>query len=380
MSEQSDAGYPPPGAGGAPPPGPPPPPGPAYGPPPPAGPPAYGQPPYGQPAYGQPGHGPGRPGPWRPPVAQPGVVPLRQLTLGDVFGGSLQTIRRNPRTTIALSLAVSAVFMALPLVASLLWGLLDLGSVSADSFLSGSGAAGGTFFSVASNLGVVLNVLASIVITGLMTRVVASAVVGRPMRAGEAWARTRGRLGGLLLLLVVSVLAAVVLLGVPGGLGLLLGYALGGGVGAWLVLTLGLLVGVVLLVWVWTRWLLLATPALVLEGIGVRAALRRAGTLSRGQSWRLLGTALLAQLAAGVAAQVVAVPLAVVGAVSLFLVDSSWGPAVFLLATNLSTLLTTAIVGPFVAGVTTLQYVDQRFRKEGLDLALLEGALGDRPG
>lgn len=378
MSEQPDAGqpgYPPPGAGGPPPPGPAAAPGASYGAPPPGG--AL---PHGQPPYGHPGHGPGRPGPWRPPVAQPGVVPLRQLTLGDVFGGSLQTIRRNPRTTIALSLVVSAVFMALPLLASVLWGLLDLGSMTMESFLAGSGAAGGSFFSVASNIGVLFNVLASIVITGLMTRVVASAVVGRPMRAGEAWSRTRGRLGGLLLLLVVSVLVAVVLVGVPAGLGALLGYALGGGLGAWLVLTLGVLVGVVLLAWVWTRWLLLATPALVLDGLGVGAALRRAGALSRGQGWRLFGTALLAQLAAGVAAQVVAVPLAVVGAVSLFVVDSSWGPATFLLATNLSTLLTTAIVGPFVAGVTTLQYVDQRFRKEGLDLALLEDALGDRPG
>ncbi|GAB3989240.1 hypothetical protein [Nocardioides marmoraquaticus] len=380
MSEQPDAGYPPPGPTGAPPPpGPSPtsPPGPSYGAPPPppgygAAPPSYGAPPPGR-GYAH----PGRPGPWRPPIAQPGVVPLRQLTLGDLFGGALQTIRRNPRTTIALALAVSAAFMALPVLGSLLWGVLDLGGTS-DALLEGGG---GPLFTFASYSGVLFNLLASLVITGLMTRVVASAVVGRPMRAGEAWARTRGRLPALLGLVLVSLLLTVFVVGGFAVVGVLLALAAGGGEVAALVGGVGLgLVGLLPLVLVYTRYLLLATPALVLEDLGVGAALRRAGQLSRGQFWRLLGISVLGQLAAGVVAQVVAVPLAVGGGVAMVFVESSWGPAVFLLSQNVSTLLTTAIVGPFVAGVTTLQYVDQRFRKEGLDLALLEGALGDRQG
>ena len=54
-----------------------------------------------------------------------------------------------------------------------------------------------------------------------------------------------------------------------------------------------------------------------------------------------------------------------------------------LLATYISTVLTGALIRPFNAGVMALQYYDQRFRKEGLDIQLLNQSLqrqgrGDR--
>src|ERR1700712_1015477 len=108
-----------------PPPGPPP--GQQWGPP--AGPPPPGAP-VGHPAYGPPPWPPG------PPVHQPGVVPLRPLNLGDLFGGATLTIRRNPGATVGLAALVTLAFMSVPIVVPLVLGLtdslpsLDLGSGS----------------------------------------------------------------------------------------------------------------------------------------------------------------------------------------------------------------------------------------------------------
>ena len=92
-------------------------------------------------------------------------------------------------------------------------------------------------------------------------------------------------------------------------------------VGAQAGVAIGFVVGVPLLLaalavglFVQIRFFQLAAPALVLERTGVFASLRRAGRLSRGQFWRIFGILLLTALVIGVVGQVVAVPLAVVGA------------------------------------------------------------------
>ena len=59
----------------------------------------------------------------------------------------------------------------------------------------------------------------------------------------------------------------------------------------------------------YTRYVLLAAPALVLEGTGVFASFRRAGRLSRGQFWRILGHLPARQPRASVVGQVIAVPV-----------------------------------------------------------------------
>ena len=316
--------------------------------------------------------------PWTPPTARPGVVPLRPLTLGDIFGGALETIRRNGAATVGTALLVTLAFMIVPIVGAVAIGAGDLVS---GFDLEGDGSSGSVTLSdvsvfVASLLSSVFNALATIVIVGLIVRVAGAAVVGRPMRAGEAWARTRRRLPALVGLALVTGLAAVLVVVVPVAVGTGIGLLLGSEVLAVVLAVLLGLGGVVLLVWGWVRLVLLAAPALVLEDLGVRAALARARDLSRGQFWRLLGIALLAQLAAGIVGQVISVPFAVAGIAAVFALPDSWSLAGLLLTTNVATVVTGGLIGPFTAGITALQYVDQRFRKEGLDITLLEESLG----
>lgn len=351
-------------------------PGPAYPPPGGQAPPPYAGPPGPPGRPGPAGPPPGAPGPWGPPVAQPGVVPLRPLGLGDLLGGAVQTIRRNPAATTGTALLVTALFMLVPVLASVALGASGTGgdfdlTSSEDPF----GGSGGVAYYGITVLSALLSALASVVISGLMVRVVGAAVVGRPMRAGEAWRRTRGRLPALVGLSLLGGLATSVLVGIPVGLGVAV-YALSGSGPLAVALALLLLLGAaVAAVWLWTRFFLLAAPALVLEDLGVGAALRRARALSAGQFWRLFGIALLAVVLGNVVAQVVAIPFAVVGLVLAFVVPAGWALPALLLSTNVATVLTGALVGPFSAGVTGLQYVDQRFRKEGLDITLLDESL-----
>ena len=107
--------------------------------------------------------------------------------------------------------------------------------------------------------------------------------------------------------------------------------------------------------------------------------MRRAGQLSRGQFWRLFGISLLAGLAAGIVSQLVQIPFAILGVVLAFVLPGSWGTVALLLTTYVATVITGSVTSPFTGGVTALQYFDQRFRKEGHDIELLNRTLAQPP-
>jgi hypothetical protein len=339
-----------------------------------------GSPPPGAPAAGGPpdGHAPGwgpAPGPgWGTPALKPGVVALRPLRLSDLFDGAFSTIRRNPTAMVGLAALVNLAFLAIPVLLTLV--LAATGSLSGtgrDSLTDGTGGFGAGASTLLGYLGAVFGWLATVVLNGLVVHVVAEAVLGRRTGVADAWRATRGRLPRLVGLLLLSILLAVVLVGVPVAVGVLLGLqvGLGTGIAVGLVLTL---LGVVALLWVQVRLLLLASPALVLERLGVVASLRRAHTLSRGQFWRLFGTWLLTALVSAVVGQVIAIPLGIVSVLATLQLSGTVGALVTDFASYVSQLLVGALTTPFTSGVAALQYVDQRIRKEGLDVQLIAAA------
>jgi hypothetical protein len=341
----------------------------SYPPPPGALPPGSAPPgstPVGPPYDGGPGPG------WGAPALKPGVVALRPLRLSDLFDGALTTIRRNPTAMVGLAALVNLGFLVVPVLVTL--ALAATGALSGngeDSFTDG-GFLGGSGTGL-GYLGTAFGWFAGVVLNGLVTHVVAEAVLDRRTGVAEAWRATRGALPRLVGLLLLSLVATVVLVGVPVGVGVLLGVqvGLGAGLAVGVVLTL---LGVVALVWVQVRLFLLAAPALVLERLGLAASLRRAHGLSRGQFWRLFGTWLLAGLVAAVVGQVVAVPLGVVSVFAALQLSGAAGALVTVFASYVSQLLVGALTTPFTSGVAALQYVDQRIRKEGLDVQLIAAA------
>lgn len=367
--------YPPPGApDGMPPPGPPlgywPPPG-AQGPipngPTPIPPTPGGPAPLGQTA-------------WGPPVHQPGVVPLRPLTLGDLLGGALQTVRANPKATVGIAAVVTFGFMLIPMLGTLLLGigggLPTFELVPEESSGMNTGDIG---LLISTGVSAVFSLLASIVVTGLIVRVVEQALVGAKISAGEAWQLSKSRLLPLLGLTVLVGVGLTLVLLVPIAVGIAFGIVLDNTLLTVLLGILGGFLGVAGSVFLFTRYVLLAAPSLVLEGHGVFASLRRAAQLSHGQFWRLFGIYLLTNLITSFVGQVIAIPFSILGVGLMFVVPESWALASMLLATNIATVLTGALIGPFNAAVLALQYYDQRFRKEGLDIQLLNQSLHAGP-
>jgi hypothetical protein len=146
------------------------------------------------------------------------------------------------------------------------------------------------------------------------------------------------------------------------------------------LLVVALLGGVVLGVWLWVRYTL-AAPALMLERQGVRAALRRSAKLVTGSWWRVFGIQLLIVVLLVVVGGVIELPVSFIaglvagdGADSVFggsLDDVSW---TYLAISGIGGVLSTAVTLPISAGVTALLYIDQRIRREALDIELARAA------
>ena len=392
--------YPPPGASGDDSTGPPPPP-PGWQPPPPTQP--YPAQPYPQQPYPQPGHAPpgyplqyppqyppqypGQyPGPYPGPYApqpgmlgaahKPGAIALRPLQLGDMYDAAFRIIRFNPKATVGSAVLVTAVAMLIPVVvtAVLTWSVnlsLDPGS---DGF-TGAEAAGLVGALGSLLLGTVLQSLGLILVTGMVAHVTMAAAVGKKLTLGEAWAATAGKrlkLVGLVLLLglmLILLLALFVLAWVAGVV------ALDSGAAIALFLLVSIPAFLLALWWFWIRIYYLPVPALMLEDVGVFGAIERGHALTRNAFWRVFGIALLTAIITSIAGSMLGVPVTMVmDALLSGGLDSQYAALSLTLVNAVSSVVQAAFVAPFTAAVTSLQYVDQRIRKEAFDVELMTRA------
>ncbi|WHM32635.1 glycerophosphoryl diester phosphodiesterase membrane domain-containing protein [Streptomyces sp. BPPL-273] len=360
---------------------PPPPPGPGWGAPPPGPPGGYGGQGGGYGGYGAPGGPGGWGGGWGgpPPAAKPGVIPLRPLGVGEILDGAVSTMRTYWRTVLGISLTV-AVFTEIIVV--LLQGLvLDNSGTEAlndpDASLSELGDAL-TETSINSGAVFLISLIGTVLATALLTTVTSRAVLGRPVTAGEAWRDARPqvlKLFGLIVLLLLIV-AGIVLAGMAPGL--LVTATAGGGAGVALTV-LGFLAAGVVAVWLMVRFSL-ASPALMLEKQGIKKALGRSVKLVRGSWWRVFGIQLLATIIANVVASIIVIPFAFLAAavggdgVSGFLEGTGDVGWTFLVVSGIGSVIGSMITFPITAGVAVLLYIDQRIRREALDLELARAA------
>lgn len=302
---------------------------------------------------------------------KPGIVPLRPLQFGDILDGAVKAVRFNPKSMVGLSALVLAVFLIPSAV-------LGVGSTRLmASFLSRFGPEAQALIGVPSSLiqGISTG-LATALLSGLLIQVVGQSVLGRKPDIGMTWRATRGRLLPLLGLVLLtgafSLVTSALLLG-PGVL-LLVNDTIGAGV---TLLLLGLVCTVVLALYVSTK-ILLAPPAIVLEGHGVIAGLRRSFALTRGSAvfWRILGISLAAGILAAIVGALLGVPFSIIGIgiAAIAGQDSEGGQMVVTFTSHLSALLSGAITTPFVAAVTGLLYIDRRMRLEALDVVLVREA------
>jgi len=171
---------------------------------------------------------------------------------------------------------------------------------------------------------------------------------------------------------VFEVIAAIVLVTIVvliiAGVAVAAGGVAAGVVGVPLVLAL-----VVVLVYGVT--VLSFTPSIiVLERLGIAAAVSRSFRLVRSDFWRVLGIWLLGGIVAAVVAGAVAVPFSFGGQMLLISASSTVAAFVALVLLSIGGAIGQIITAPFSAGVVVLLYTDRRIRAEAFDLVLQTGA------
>ena len=272
--------------------------------------------------------------------SQPDGIPLRPLGVGELLDGTFSTIRRNPRATVGLAAVLVTLQQVISLAVELGTGGLptEVGigdeTASIQNLVGGFGGLAGTL--VAAVIGAL--------ITGMLVVVVSEDVLGRRVGAADVWRRIRPRLWPLLLASTIA--------GILPYIGLL-----------FLVIP-----GLIL----WALWAL-TTPALVLEGLGPFAALRRSAQLAWPALTRVWCVRALSVLIGLLIQALIALPFGLIGALIVVANQPEPGTAatVAILAVSvLGGILAGMITTPFLAGVLALLYIDRRMRAEGLDFVL----------
>ncbi|MEW2134058.1 hypothetical protein [Streptomyces sp. NPDC005435] len=357
---------------------------PGHTPPPPPPGPGWGAPPAGGRGGGY-GGGYGAPGGWAggwggpPPAAKPGIIPLRPLGIGEILDGAVSTMRTYWRTVLGISLTVAVVVQ---LVSLLFRGFVFNDTVVLnDPTLTAHEVGRAVGQDVIGTLVVAaVLLLGSIFATGLLTSVTSQAVLGRPVSIGEAWNQARPQLLRLLGLLLLLAAIGLGIFAVGLAPGILIASTGGSDVAMAATLFLGLIAAFLVIVWLMVRYSL-APSALMLERQGVLKSMSRSTKLVNGSWWRIFGIQLLAWIITNVISTILVIPFvglafalnsgSVLNMVGTGNEHLSWS---FLIISGIGSVIASMITIPLNAGITVLLYIDQRIRREALDLELARAA------
>lgn len=256
-----------------------------------------------------------------------------QLGVGEILGAAFDLYRKqaaNLWTIVALILLPAQV---------LVW-IIDRVSLTGITV-----ARSGTIYTSGSTVlpalaVVVIGFLAGVLTIGALSKCLVDAYTEHPTDWRHSLAFAGNRLGPLLVLAILS------------GVLLAIGYIL-------------LIIPGIYLTVTWS----VATPALIFEGIGGVAALKRSYELVKGRWWVTFG-ALLAGLVAVIAASFI---------ITLILggIASSGSVDVILTLGAISRFISALLTYPLLAAIAAVIYVDLRARKEGVqahDLVQSEGS------
>ncbi|MFG1641827.1 hypothetical protein ACGFMK_16195 [Amycolatopsis sp. NPDC049252] len=287
-------------------------------------------------------------------LGKPGVIALRPLNVGDILDGAITAIRRYPLVILGIGAVMSVISAALSfLIQRFLYSdLADLtkigpGSTEAEARDALFGAFGDLAIVVLPTA--LLTTLLLTVVNGLLAAVMGRAALGREVTFSLAWAEVRPRLLPLL------------------GVGLV--YSI--------VSTIGLMLCIIPGVVAYVFWAL-ASAALVLEHGTFKQAFSRSVRLVKGSFWRVFGILLLAGLIAYLFNSIIQVPFSLGSGVFSQMLNPSAQPVLpgtgELLLQSVGQIISGTIATPFVALVTVIVYLDQRMRREGMDIELARAA------
>lgn len=332
-------------------------------------------PPPGYPGAGYPNHLYGPPPGYLQPDLKPGAIPLRPLSLNDIYSGAAGYIRANPRLVLGLTAAVVVSTQILTALAQIALGSTVhaigrrgwIGEVTPINFDAPTVALVGASM---------ITPLTTIALSGVLTVAVARAVTGSTIRVSETWALIRDRLGALFGFVALFAVAGVLVCVLEIGAVLIVMQDTAGRSGP--VLTAGIAVGLGVMVAAVYGYVVLAfTPTvIVLEHRPISGAMRRSWALVRHSFWRVLGILALTALITALISSAVAFPFDVIGAALSHNPTELTASAQAGLIPQIGSALGQIIGLPFTAGVTMLLYADRRFRAETFDAVLRSAFLG----
>lgn len=317
-------------------------------------------------------------------VYKPGIIPLRPLSIGDIYQGAFAAIKTNARTMFGFTAALLGVVLVISIATN--YAIINL---VLPNYLSPNSPYAAAFTSLSGSFsqlgGSLLQVLATVLLSGLIVVAVSRSVLGRVASSKEVWERTKSKFLPLIglniitsiisgLMMIIGIVVFFVLLASVAstaktdrelfqGLGMSL-------VGLFILMVISALVSSYLSI-----KFSVASPAMVLENLGVFAAIGRSWSLTRGNFWRLFGinilTAIITSMVAGIFGGI-ASALSVI-----FVVAGSSSPEDAITSINTAYILTMVVstiaqllILPFTSSVNALLYIDLRMRKEGLDVEL----------
>ncbi|TLQ45576.1 hypothetical protein FEF34_23530 [Streptomyces marianii] len=305
------------------------------------------------------------------------MIPLRPLGVGEILDGAVSTLRAHWRTVLGITITVSVITQICDILVQRYLvpqpPRVDPNATPEEALSQLGDQLNATLVGTAPVMAITL--IATLFTTALLTVVISRSVLGRDVTLSDAWREARPRLPQLLgLTLLLPLIATTVL-----AIGLLPGLLLGSEGGAAFA-ALGGIAGAVVAVWLMVRFAL-ASPALMLERQGVVQSMRRSAKLVRGAWWRVFGILLLTMLLTFLVSLIINIPFGLIaytvdgeGLSGLFSGRTPEFGWPFLIITGIGAVVASSITYPISAGVTVLLYVDQRIRREALDLELARAA------
>ena len=306
-------------------------------------------------------------------VAQPGIIPLRPLTVGELFNGAFQAVRVNPQTMFGFAFAIMA-------VVGLVQAFFASSSTSSLTRAMSSGDPQELFDSLGSSMGSLvtsgLTMLATAFLSGMLALTVWDAVLGRKSSPADAWHRFSPRfvpvLLATLLIGIIEFVAIVVVL-----LVFLIPFFLvvvntasarsydsaSAGIGGALSIIFLMIVALIVIACFLTVKFAFTSSAVVLEGLGPVDAMKRSWSLSKGSFWRILGRIWLMGI---VTTLITSVLGAIVGAILGVGANAAESLGLLVAFSAFVSALLSAVVIPVQSSFYTLMYLDERMRKENL--------------
>lgn len=325
---------------------------------------------------------------WAP---KPGIIPLRPLTLTDLFSGSFSALRKNPSVLFGFTIIVMTVVALLSLAGTML-PLFSFTSLMGDLDPQASSKAllDSAYMSVVSTIvGFIAllagSFLAGTVLDGVLSVAVSQLVIGKKITFKQSWALVKPRLwsmlGASLLsmlavgspLLVLVILFFMSLYSWPGSDAF---FSLFG-------LLLALALPVVLVSYVISIRFLYTPICAVLEEKGPIEAVKRSWALTSGSFWVTLGRVILINVVVGFIAGMIVQIIGIIAVIVMFTIlgdpsspSNVWSTIILYGVISALQMLAYSLVVPILAAYQTLMYVDEKIRKENFAPLLAHASQG----